>query len=59
VINKTFYYSLTRPDLAFCHASLYGEINQENLESPSGADHKMLFITRMKMEGEKKKRKRK
>jgi hypothetical protein len=25
--------SLNRPDLDFCHASLYGEINQENLES--------------------------
>jgi hypothetical protein len=48
--------SLTRPDLAFCLASLYGEINQENLESPSGADHKMLFITRKWKE---KKRKRK
>jgi hypothetical protein len=48
--------SLTRPDLAFCHAR-YGEIKQENLKNPSGADHKMLFITRMNVEGEKRKRK--
>jgi hypothetical protein len=49
--------SFTRPDLAFCNASLLGEINQENLESPSGLDHKMLLLTRTKVEGAEKENK--
>jgi hypothetical protein len=50
----TTYLSETILDLTFCHAGLYGEMNQANLESPSGTDHKMLFLSRMKVEGGKK-----
>jgi ribonuclease HI len=42
--------SLSRPDLAFCHANLVSSMQQENAECPSGAGHKILLITRNNIE---------
>jgi ribonuclease HI len=38
--------SQSRPDLAFCHSSMLQDTTQTNLESPTGAGHKVISIKR-------------